>query len=249
MKRNRSGSSAVVVVVVVALIVAAVAYFWSKPFQTKVDEAARQAREWTPENIQKDPVGYLTWAQAETQRTEDRLNASALSLRTKKNQIERETTAGTADQDAYRKLLDEAKERYRTASAANQWPVDLRGTKLDEGQLKAKIVEANTKVASIQETLAAYSKAHTVIERKFEQVEAKLVEVQKLRARLSTDLEIAKVNKSVEGIGAINDQVSTIMDTANALVSQQDGGVSLEDLVTPSGKQRIDEEFSKIMGQ
>ncbi len=249
MKNPKAGSSAVLVIILIAVIGGLFAYFWSKPFKTKVDEAARQAREWTPENIQKDPVGYLTWAMSESQATEDRLNASALSLRTKKNQIERESTAGSADQESYRKLLDEAKALYRTAAAGGQWPVDLRGSKLDEAQLKAKIVEASAKVTSIADMMAAYTKAHTVIERKSEQVEAKLGEVRKLRNKLSTDLEIAKVNKSVEGIGAINDQVASIMDTANALVSQQDGGVSLEDLVTPSGQQRMDEEFSKIMGQ
>lgn len=247
MKKD-NGSGLVVGLVVLAVIAVAVLYFWSDPFQARVDNAARQASQWTPENIQKDPVGYLSWALKETENTGNKLSASSLGLRTQLNQLNRELTANQADRENYSKLLDDAKALYRTSLEKNTWPADLRGSALTEEQLKAAIVEANDKVVLIDELITTYSKARSVVERKQVQLEQKSHEVTKLTNKLKTDLEVAKVNKSVEGIGAINDQVAAIMDTANALVEQQAAGVSLEDLVTPTGKQRVDAEFEKIMG-
>jgi len=247
MKHPKSGTSPIVYVIIVAVVGLVIFYLVSDPFSTKVDEGVRQATEWTPENIQEDPVGYLTWALKETLKTEEKLEASALSLRTKLNQANREQQAKDADLTNYNKLLDEAKTLYRESAANESWPAELRGNSMEERKLKSTIVEANDKVNQLQELVTTYTNTGKLIERKLDEVEMKITEVRKLKNKLDTDLEIAKVQKSVEGIGEINDRLNAIMDTSAALV---DSGteLSLEDLVTPSGDQRVDEEFSKIMG-
>ena len=99
-----------------ALVAGSIWFFVSKPFQTHVNQAFNQATQWTPENIKKDPVGYLTWALAEVGKTEDKLQASELSLKTKKNATARALEKHTADQSQYEKLLTEFKEAYTTAA-------------------------------------------------------------------------------------------------------------------------------------
>ena len=118
---------------------------------------------------------------------------------------------------------------------------------MEERKLKSTIVESNNKVGQLQELVTTYTNTGKLISRKLDEVELKLTEVRKLKNKLDTDLEIAKVQKSVEGIGEINDRLNAIMDTSAALV---DSGtdISLDDLVTPTGDQRVDDEFSKIMG-
>ena len=146
---NRRGSSPVgiiVALIVLALVVGGIWFFVSKPFQTHVTQAYNQATQWTPENIKKDPVGYLTWALAEVGKTEDKLQASELSLRTKKNKTERALEKQTADQSQYEKLLTEFKEAYTTAAQKKKWPARVRGTEFDEMHMKRKIVECNDKI-------------------------------------------------------------------------------------------------------
>ena len=245
---DRKGSTIVIVLVVIAVL-GVILFFVSKPFSTRVKEATRQVTEWTAENIQKDPVGYLTWALDECKKTENRLLASKLALKTKKNQTERSLTANQADLTAYSKLLDEAKALYKKASAANTWPVELRGVKLEQAPLKTKIVEAHDKVKNLGELVSTYKQTQGVIDRKLTDVETKVMEVQKLKNKLSTDLEVAKVKKSVDGIDAISDRLSAIAATTDALVSTTAEGASLEDMIEPTGQQRVDTEFDKIMNE
>jgi DNA repair exonuclease SbcCD ATPase subunit len=214
-----------------------------------VKEAARQATEWTPENIQKDPVGYLTWALEQCEKSEQKLAASKLSLKSKKNQIDRSLTANQAELSDYSKLLQEAKAVYKEAKAENKWPASLRGRSFEEAALKGKIVEAHDKVKNLEGLVQTYSQSQAVIDRRLTEIEQKVTEVNKLRNKLSTDLEVAKVKQSVEGIGEISDKLGAIMDTTSALVSSSAEATSLEDLVKPTGQQRVDNEFDKIMGE
>jgi chromosome segregation ATPase len=221
----------------------------SKPFQTEVKEGYRQATEWTAENIQKNPVGYLTWALEEVGKTEQKLQASVLSLKTKKNGAERALERNHADQTEYNKLLDEFKNAYRSASSPSSWPVTVRNASFEENALKRKIVECNDKLKNVGTLVETYTKTKNVIDRKLTELDGKLAEVIKLKNKLSTDLEIAKVNKSVEGIDSIGDQLNAIVDTTAALVSTSEEGTSVEEMIKPTGDQRVEDEFAKIMGK
>jgi len=57
MRSSREGSVLGVVlgIVAVVLVIGGILFFVSKPFNTRVKSATRQATQWTPENIQKDP--------------------------------------------------------------------------------------------------------------------------------------------------------------------------------------------------
>jgi len=234
-------------VVGVLVVLGGIWFVLSKPFQTQVKETFRQGTEWTPENIQADPVGYLTWAQAETKKTEQKLEASVLSLRTKKNAAARSLEKNKADQADYEKLLAEFKEGY--IAAEGNFPVKIRGVEFEESGLKRKIVECNDKLENVTSLVGTYEKSKTTIDRKLGEIEQKMSEVTKLTNKLGTDLEIAKVNKSVEGIEGIGDTLNSIMDTTDALVSTAEDGISVEEMITPTGEMRVDDEFDKIMGE
>lgn len=251
MNRNRrSGAIGIIfAVIVLVLVVGAVFFFVSKPFSTRVREAARQATEWTPENIRKDPVGYLSWALRECRDTDDRLRASAISLRTKKNEADRKLRIAQADRESYQSLLTEAKAAFRKADAESAWPIRLRDVELEREALKGKIVAAADRVDSLDDLIATYEQTAGVIARKLEDVNDQLAEVEKMCSRLATDLEVAKVRQSVEDLGAISDEFHAIMDTTDALVSDVESGTSLEAMIRPPENVRIDEEFERIMSE
>ena len=62
-------------------------------------------------------------------------------------------------------------------------------------------------------------------------------------------MEIAKVNQSVDNIGAIGDQLNAIVDTSSALAKTAEQGTSVADMIKPSSDAHVDDEFSKIMGK
>lgn len=249
---NRRGSSVIGLIVgliVLALVVGGVWYFVSKPSRAKWDETVRQATQWTPENIKKDPVGYLNYALEEVGKTEDKLQASELSLRTKKNATARALEKNTSDKSDYDTLLTELKAAYNNAAADKKWPAQVRGAQLDEKDLKIRIVECGRKFDLASSLVDTYSKTDKVIGDKLDEIEGKLRDVEKLKDKLSTNMEIAKVNQSVDDIGSIGDQLNAIIDTSSALAATADKGTSVESMIKPSGDARVDDEFSKIMGK
>ena len=81
--------------IIIAGVVAAifaVAYFTSDVFSTKVDQAAKQWAKWTPENIQKDPAGYLAFAKTQLEKANDTLEAKHIALKTKQNEYKTKHT-------------------------------------------------------------------------------------------------------------------------------------------------------------
>lgn len=239
----------IVGLIVLLLIAGGIWYLLSKPFQTHVNQAYLGATQWTAENIKKDPVGYLAWALAEVGKTEDKLQASQLSLKTKQNGTSRALEKHTADQSQYEKLLGEFKDAYTAAATAKRWPAKVRNTEFDEMAMKRKIVECSDKIKNTASLVDTYSKTDKVISDKLAEIEGKLAEVDKLKNKLSTDMEIAKVNQSVEGIDSINDQLNAIVDTSTALAKTAEQGTSVADMIKPSGDARVDDEFAKIMGK
>jgi hypothetical protein len=251
-KSHRRGASAVTVLVSVGVVIVLLlaAYFLvSKPFQTQVKTGYRQATEWTPENIQKDPVGYLTWALDEVGKTEKTLEASVISLKTKRNAAARALEKHDTEQSQYEKLLGEFKDAYKSASSASEWPVSVRDISFEEDALKRKVVECNGQLANTTKLKDTYAKTKAIIDRKLSELEAKQTELVQLKSKLSTDLELAKVNKSVEGIDSLDAEVNAIVDTSEALASSAEEGVSLDEMISPTGDAAVDDEFAKIMGE
>jgi len=243
---GREGVSIILILIVLLIIGGAGFYFYSDVFKTKVNEAARQATKWTPENIQEDPVGYLTWARSECSTSLTSMKARALSLRTKVNEASRELTARASDEKSFQSLLDEAKGLYRTANEANQWPVSLRGTSLSQEQLKKKIVETYQRIESDSTVATAYQNSINTFNAQLEKINRKTTEIEQLKRKLTTDLEVAKVNVTTKGLEGIAERVNAIMDTSLALADLSKEP-SIDDLVTPSKDEKINTQFDQIM--
>ena len=76
-----------------------------------------QATQWTPENIKKDPEGYLTWAVAQVDVTRGKLQAAQLALTKQKieisNKLEEEEWTQKSQCEA---LMTELEKAYTTAT-------------------------------------------------------------------------------------------------------------------------------------
>jgi len=248
MNSRKNGSSLIIGIIVLVVLGAVIFYFASDVFQTKVDRQVRQATKWTPENIQADPVGYLEYAFAQCGASKSALEAREIGLRTQLGKFQREIQAKSTDLASAGQVMDDAKNAYTNAAASGTWPVTYKNQPFDESRLKRLIVEAARKKTLLEKQVAAYGDARQKVDMKLGQVKVKLDEVNLLRTQLESGLEVARVNKTVDGIEGINDQLGSIMDTSMALAQQQDDAGLLDSVMTQTPDQAIDDEFSKIMG-
>ena len=123
-RQNRRGAVAgvVVAVIVLVLVLGGVWYFVSDPFHQKVKDTFTGQTKWTPENIKKDPTGYLSWAIDQTTATKGKLEAAQLALTKQKDMVSEKLEKATTDNADYNTFLKELKEAYVKADQMNDWP-------------------------------------------------------------------------------------------------------------------------------
>lgn len=238
-------------IAVILLIVAAVGVFYlvSKPFSTQVKEAARQATQWTPENIKQNPTGYLSWAVDECREIEDRLQTAQFSIQTKIKTNERKIGVYEEEFARYAELLDEAKPIYQSSADTDSWPVTLRGNELSQEQLKALIVDTYEKKVQRNTLLEDLALTTRQLTQQTDQIEAEIAKVTRMKGQLSVDLERVKIRESAEDIGEIADRMGAILDTSTALQAPPSTGPVAEDLMTPSKDERMNTTFERIMAE
>jgi hypothetical protein len=249
MKRGNRGSGLIVGIIALVVVAAIVFYFISDPFKAKVNEQVRQATKWTPENIQKDPVGYLQWALDECNSSKDMLEAREIGLRSQLKKFEMAHQEKSAQLANDTKLVEEAKDAYTKASGGGGWPVEFRGRNIDEATMKRLIVEGARRRDQFAKQVDTYAMARGKVEKKLAQVQKMLDDVRLLRTKLESDIEIAKVNKTVDGIEGITDQLTDIISTSHALAAQESDMNLLDELSTPTADQALEDDFTAIMGE
>jgi chromosome segregation ATPase len=250
-QRSRRGAAAGIVVAVICLLLVAggIWYFVSKPFHTNVNEKFKQATEWTPENIKKDPVGYLNSAIEQIDETKKKLGAAQLALTTQRNDISNSLEKYSTDKSNYERLMPELKETYEKADTKNDWPATVRGHKFDKGELRRKIVECNHDLQKATTLTDSYSGAKGKVVDRLDEVNDQLTKIESVRTDLTTKLETAKVQQTFEGIDNVSTNFDHIVSTSNALSETAEKNAGVDELIKPSGEEKTNEEFDKIMGK
>ncbi|MBF0548235.1 MAG: hypothetical protein HQM08_27610 [Candidatus Riflebacteria bacterium] len=241
---SRKGNILILFVIIISGLAAF--YFISDPFKTKVNMAISQTITWTPENIQKDSVGYLTWAKSECDRILDQLGAREIAIKTKKNEVERELLEKDVDLKALSELLDEAKILYRANVEKKSFPVSLRSIQLNEPQLKAKILESHQKIELLKNSIPVFKNTLSLLTQKIAETQGKSNEVSGLRRKIGNDIELAKLKKETSDLNGLHSELKNLLDTTSAVV-QPDSIPSVDDLAKMQSQGQVDLEFEKIL--
>jgi len=252
---SRSGSALWVFLAVVAIAVVGILFFgWffmgvgTPVVVTGGMPGTARNTAWTPDKIAAEPEAYLTWALAEVSQTETLLHQQGLALRSEINKAGRLIAAHQESLADVKAWLGEAKAAYRAAAEENQWPATLEDRGVGEEELKTRILEADAQMAILAELTETYADSRQILERKKVELDGKLAEVRRLRAKLGSDLEILRVNQTLEDVGKLSVQFSEIQAGAAVLLADP-SVLSLEALVAPAGIPARDEAFDRILAE
>jgi chromosome segregation ATPase len=246
-KHHFTGSGIVIAAIILVLGAGTIFFFVSDPFNTKVKEGYKQATKWTPENIQKDPVGYLTWAVDRCESTKKDLESTMISLKTKNNDLERKVTTTESELANYEDLLQDLKQLHKETEANDSWPATYKDHQFDKNELQNRVVETFNRVENLEMKLNNYTNLKEKITSKLSDVEAKKSELNQMEDKLETQLEMAKVNDSVSGLEDIGGELHTVLDKANALATTTDDSTDIDNLVKSSEDEKTKAAFDKIM--
>lgn len=251
MKNVRRGSSVVGIVVAIIVLIAAGGaawYFLSDVGRSKMAAAYDQFAKWTPENIAKDPKGYLDFC--EQQAKDAKANLKASQIRVAQNQAKITTQLEEAQRkvDAGMPVLGELKAGYKMALAEGIFPVTIRDTEFDQEALKQKIVKLHSEIGREKNLVA-------VAEQGLKTLEAQKNKIAAQQSACDEQLGLITVNRSKLEIQQITDDLKdqlvsmrSVLETAVA-VSDDTDAFSLNAIAEQAATTVDDAEFEAILNE
>ena len=222
-------------------------YLLSDPFKSKVDILFEKTTEWTPENINKYPVEYLSWTISEIEKGDADIAAQIFSSETRLNKINRERDVSLLKAKKYQILLDDLKSLYMQNDSLDDFIVDYNGIKLTKNELKEKIVSANSEIIFNNQKIEKNDVYIAKMTTNLTFLKNKSKEASSLKRSVLNELELAKTKKIVDDIDGIGDRLSSIQINIDSLNSGFEK-FSIDDLVDSNQSSQVDYEFSRIMG-
>ncbi len=207
-----------------------------------------ESKVWSPDAIQADPVGYLSWALAEARRADKRLREGMDTLRNREDQTRRLRSVNEAERQGQLRLLDNARDAYRKGEASGKWPVELRGEVQGRDDLRELILLSAARAESLEALNRSLEETARALRRNLSELEEQGLAVRRLLARLGADLEQARLREDQESLLALSNDLSGILGTIGAM-SAPSGVLTLEDLALPAKEQAADETFQHLMSE
>ena len=250
-RRGASKTAVIAGVVVVAAVVFGVAYFASDVFKTKVDTAYTDFAKWTPENIAKDPVNYLNFCEAQTNKAVEKLKASDIAIKQKIAKLESLKQDAEAKVALGKKALGELKTAYVKANDANSFPVTWAGATLDQNACKRQIVRTAGEIKTKENLVQMYDQANKQLHVQADKVLEARDEAAKQLASIATNREMLKVRSITDDIKKQLVDMKGVLESSVVGVSATTtgGSISLDDLAAQSATAVDDSKFDEIMKQ
>ena len=250
-KRTGLSNLATLAVVVLGFLVVGgvVAYFLSDVQRTKMNAAARQFAEWTPENIAKDPQNYLNFCEEEANKAMLSLKASQISVAENEAGLANMKSDANAKIAAGEKALGELKAKYTEAEAAAAWPVTWNGRPFARDAARLQIVQLSKEVESKRGVLAKVEGGLKKLEvQKAKIMEAKANTEQQL-SEIKTGRETLKVDQLTKDLADQFAKIGGALQATIGSVTQDSGTFSLDELADQAIGTVDDAEFDAIMGK
>lgn len=177
-------------IVGVLAILGAGLYLFSPPFRSTVENAARSASEWSPEQMQADPDGYLSHFESKLDEAETSMQTSRIAILQKRGKL-------VGEQDRLEKrvitghaLMDNLKREHQQVS------FEVSNTDKQRAVNIAQQLDSNTKI------LRAVEAGIKTLDGELQKVETQLVNISAERYKVMTKREAIKIGKIVADINA-----------------------------------------------
>ena len=249
--KSRTGSTTSTVIAIIVLIVVAlgVFYFVSDPFKAKVDKKIEQSTKWTNENIQKDPLGYLTWSISEVRRVKAQMEANLIGLSRQQKSASRLKDESMSKQQAAERLVNAGKEAFTKADAAKAWPATLNGQKYTSDELKGYLLKMSKQEQSLSANIEKYNALLVRLGFNIKRTQEKLEEASTAEGELKTNLEFVKADQAIRSLDNLRDAVNSVIDVSDILADSSKT-LSASDLIEANRSETIDNAaWEKLMGK
>lgn len=204
------------VLVVFALVATAGLFYFSPVFRTNALATAESMTRWTPEAIEKNPVGYSQFVEVQLKKDLKTFRETRKALTLRMETLAKKLAEKT-------KLLEQGgklAEDFAEAITAGVFPVTLHGKEYTESQLRIQIALTIAQVNGLKESVAEIAKVSTVAEKEIQKLVVGIEKTESQIALLAARREIFRSQAtSAEGLEMIA-QVNAVLEGNQILIKE-----------------------------
>jgi DNA repair exonuclease SbcCD ATPase subunit len=205
----------------------------------KVQPKTDSKKEWTPEEISKDPQGYLEWSDRKIEEQIAERNKRLKMVTEKKDQLSRRQEALNNNLDEVANVHKRLEQAYRRAEDEDRWPVKMGGRTFERDKAR-QILEETSRYLDDRKPLAAdYDKAIAKVAETGNRLKKDVTDLNRLREQLALDLESIRLRQGMEELDQLqktNEQLAAM----SKMLSSNDSTIDLQALAEPAPVQTID---------
>lgn len=190
-------------------------YFGSDVFRPRMNEAFDAWTKWTPDNIVKDPKGYLTFALTELEKIEGQLKAHRLGLQVEQDKMVNRLKAEQMSATARANVLDGLKDTFRVG--AKTFPVSVEGKSLDEVAFQERVVEVDRELEAARENVTRLERHGKHLDEEIARTEREMKRLAEKRQFVQQKLDHLKLDLAVGISDELTSKADEIASTAKAI--------------------------------
>ena len=198
-------------------------------------------KEWTPEEIAKDPTGYLRWQdkQIEQQIKEHEKKLGQLDAK-KKQFIEKKELldANLVDVENLRINMERA---YKRADDNDRWPATVAGREFDRAKLEQLIPQLKKYVEDRQPMKNSYAQFMSRIDQTATKLHGDIDSMRNLREQLALDLQSIELNQATADTTKLQKAQEQVASMSNTLRTMSDDPTTATVPGEPPGRVKIEE--------
>ncbi len=211
--------------------------------------APTRSKEWTPEQINKEPAKYLQEMLNEAKVAQEKLKSINIDLQTRYRKYSRIALEKRNDADGAKIVLEKAKETYRDAQQKNEWPAKFYVKRYEQERLENIIIQLHGIQTRSKALADKYDSLTTLLQTKIKILKQKSASVQETVVQINHNLEIVKAGEMMKDVGKIIEETNVSLDISDILADRE-LDVAMTDLVKVEAQSAADKRaFKAIMGQ
>lgn len=200
---------------ILATLAGGVLYIQSDVFRTKADLMVDNWTKWTPENITRDPKGYLTFAVTELEKIQRTLDAHKIDLTVRADLTQQKLKGESLNLQASLQTLDRLKGVYR--ASAKTFPVSVEGQSLTEDGFQERVVEVDRLVEMYKENTERLTRHVAHLKSEISRCEQESKKLTEKRQYVQQRLDHVKLDLAIGTSDDLTSKADEIAATAKAL--------------------------------
>ena len=161
---------------------------------TKINMAVESFRNWTPENIQKNPQAYLHFCEAEVISAMDKMDARTSGINQQKAKMMYELEIQQKKNAGGEKMLDELKAKYKEADGdGGSFPIKVSGYEFNQEKAKKSIIKYAGDIASAKKLASMLENAIAKLTGLSSSLQSKKNQAKEQLAEIKVQMESLKI--------------------------------------------------------